>query len=185
MHRAAGAVAGEVQKDAVVLWLRVQRLQDVVHHVIQTGQRTGAGAQAPGQHSWGRGGAGPQWGRAGRVLAWGGLWQDTGMVWLDRMGTFFAWLDVLDGGQGVWVNKMKTLLNTLNPLFTSWYKRVSTIMTVLKSWESHLKCICAARQTQKSFFPLTCASSRGCGRWRVFDQAGGAAGFSRTGRGFD
>lgn len=60
MHRAAGAAAGEVQKDAVVLRLRVQRLQDVVHHVIQAGRGTGAGAQAPGQHSGGRGAAGHQ-----------------------------------------------------------------------------------------------------------------------------
>lgn len=60
MHRAAGAVAGEVQKDAVMLRLRVQRLQDVVHHIIQTGRRTGAGAQALGQHSGGRGAAGHQ-----------------------------------------------------------------------------------------------------------------------------
>lgn len=37
----------------------------------------------------------------------------------------------------------------------------------------------------EKLFPPTCASCRGCGRWRVFDQAGCAAGFSRTGRGFD
>lgn len=74
MHRATGAVAGEVQKDAVVLRLRVQRL----HHVIQTGRRTGAGAQAPGQHSGGGGAAGRQRARAVRVLAWGRLWEDAG-----------------------------------------------------------------------------------------------------------
>lgn len=37
----------------------------------------------------------------------------------------------------------------------------------------------------EQLLPPTCASSRGCGCWRVFEQAGCAASFSRTGRGFD
>lgn len=125
LHGATGAVAGEVQKDAVVLWLRVQRLQDVVRHIIQTGRRTGAGAQAPVQHSGGRGAAGHQWARAVRVLTWGGLWEDAGgrMLWLDRMGTFLTWLEVLDGGHSVWVNEIKRMLNTSIPLSHCWYEK--------------------------------------------------------------
>lgn len=51
VHGVTGAVAGEVQKDAVVLRLRVQRLLDVVRGVFQAGRRAGSGAQSPGQHS--------------------------------------------------------------------------------------------------------------------------------------
>lgn len=36
----------------------------------------------------------------------------------------------------------------------------------------------------EQLFALTCASSRGRGRWRVFDQAARAAAFSLTGGGF-
>lgn len=75
---ATGAVSGEVQKDAVVLRLRVQRLQDVVHGIVQAGRWTGAGAQALGQHPGGRGAAGHQRARAVRVLSWGRLWEDAG-----------------------------------------------------------------------------------------------------------
>lgn len=69
---ATGAVPGEVQKDAVVLRLRVQRLQDVVHGVAQAGWWTGAGAQALGQHPGGCGAC------AVCVLSWGRLWEDAG-----------------------------------------------------------------------------------------------------------
>lgn len=64
VHGVTGAVAGEVQKDAVVLRLRVQRLLDVVHGVFQAGRRAGSGAQSPAQHV--------------HVLTRGGLWEDTG-----------------------------------------------------------------------------------------------------------
>lgn len=76
--RPSRAASWEVQKDAVMLRLGVQRLQDVVHHDLRTGRRAGAGARVLSQNSGGRRGVRHQRTRAVCVLVWGGLWEDGG-----------------------------------------------------------------------------------------------------------
>lgn len=82
--RAARATAREVQKDAVVLRLRVQGLQDVVRcDQVQAGGGARARAGVSGQSSGGGGGVGRQ--RALGILSRGRLWQDAGGVMTLRL----------------------------------------------------------------------------------------------------
>lgn len=107
VRRPPRAMSGKVQKDAVVLRLWVQRLQDVVHHDLRTGWRTGTGACVLSQCSGGRRGVGHQRACAVCVLTWGRLWQDAGgvMLWLERVGmcrtVAVSGLVVLAGGHSV------------------------------------------------------------------------------------
>lgn len=78
--RPSRTASREVQKDAVVLRLGVQRLQDVVHHDLWTGTRARAGARVLSQNSGGRRGVGHQRARAVCVLVRGGLGEDGGGV---------------------------------------------------------------------------------------------------------
>ena len=78
--RPSRTASREVQKDAVVLRLGVQRLQDVVHHDLRTGRRAGPGTRVLSQNSGGRRGVGHQRASAVCVLVWGGLWEDGGGV---------------------------------------------------------------------------------------------------------
>lgn len=80
LFRSPRATPREVQKDAVVLRLWVQRLQDVVRHDLRAGRGAGTGAGVWSQSSGGCGGVGHQ--RAVRVLTWRGLWEDAGGVML-------------------------------------------------------------------------------------------------------